>query len=91
MMFKQHNGINPTPIAKLFELNNLHYNYNARQNIKLDTQIGNRESVYKLFSFHGINIWIHLSSKMYTDVSYAGFKNLVKTYLQKNDILYRII
>ena len=63
MMFKQHNGIDPTPIAKLFELNNLHHNYNTRQNIKLHTQIGNRESVYKLFSFQGINIWNHLSSK----------------------------
>ena len=71
MMFKQHNGIVPTPIAKLFELNNLHHNYNTRQNRKLHTQIGNRESVYKLFSFHGINIWNHLSSKISTDVSYA--------------------
>ena len=91
MMFKQHNGIVPTPIAKLFELNNLHHNYNTRQNRKLHTQIGNRESVYKLFSFHGINIWNHLSSKISTDVSYACFKNLVKTYLQQNDILYRKI
>ena len=91
MMFKQHNGIVTTPIAKLFELNNLHHNYNARQNRKLHTQIGNRESVYKLFSFHGINIWNHLSSKISTDVSYACFKNLVKTYLQQNDILYRKI
>ena len=91
MMFKQNNGIVPTPIAKLFELNNLHHNYNTRQNRKLHTQIGNRESVYKLFSFHGINIWNHLSSKISTDVSYACFKNLVKTYLQQNDILYRII
>ena len=71
MMFKQHNGIVPTPIIKLFELNNLHQNYNTRQNRNLHTQIGNRESVYKLFSFHEINIWNHLSSKMSTGVSYA--------------------
>ena len=88
MMFKQHNGIEPTPIAKLFELNNLHHNYNTRQNRNLHTQIGNRESVYKLFSFHRINIWNNLSSKISTDVSYASLKNLVKTYLQQNDILY---
>ena len=92
MMFTQHNGIVPTSIAKLFELNNLHHHYyNTRQNRNLHIQIGNRESVYKLFSFHGINIWNHLSSKISTDVSYACFKNLVKSYLQQNDILYIII
>ena len=90
MMFKQHSGIEPTPIAKLFALNNLHHNYNTRQNKNLHTQIGNREYVYKLFSFHGINIWNHLSSKIYTDVSYACL-NSVKTHLQQNDISYRII
>ena len=88
MMFKQQNGIDPIPIAKLFELNNLHHNYNTRQNRKLHTHIGNRESVYKLFSFHGINIWNHLSSKISTDVSYACSKNFVKTYMQQNDITY---
>ena len=82
MMFKQHNGIVQNPIAKLFSLNNLHHNYNTRQNRNLHTQIGNRESVYKLFSFHGINIWNHLSSKISTDVSYACFNNLVKIYLR---------
>ena len=90
MMFKQHNGIDPTPKDKLFELNNLHNNYNTRQNRKLHTQNGNREYVYKLFSFHGIYIWNHLSSNISTDGSYACYKNLVKTYLQQNDILYII-
>ena len=71
MIFKQHKGIVPTSIAKLFEQNNLHHNYNTKQNRKLHTQIGNMESVYKLFSFLGINIWNHLSSKISTDVSYA--------------------
>ena len=44
MMFKQHNGINSTPIAKLFELNNLHHNYNLNgkiENCILKLVIGN--------------------------------------------------
>ena len=90
LMFKQETGRVPVPIDNLFAINNEYHNYNTRQSKNLHTQIGNQELVYNLFSFHGINIWNHLSPKIYSDVSYACFKNLVKKYLQFNDIPYRV-
>ena len=89
-MFKQQTGRVPVLIDNIFAINDEYHNCNTRQSKNLHTQIGNQELVYNLFSFHGINIWNHLSHKNSSDVSYACFKNLVKKYLQFYDIPYRV-
>ena len=78
LMFKRHTGSTPLPINNLFTENNAQYTYFTRQINNLHTQIGKNEKVYKLFSFHGINIWNHMSRKIPTDVSYACYKKNVK-------------
>ena len=90
LMYKIHMGNVPLPICNLFIINNLHHNYNTRQKNDLYTQIRKKENSYKLFSFHGINIWNHISKKIPIDVSYACFKIVSKRYLQLNIIPYRI-
>ena len=57
----------------------------------LHTQIRKNENNYKLFSFHSINIWNHISKKIPIDVSYACYKIMSKKYLKSNIIPYRII
>ena len=90
LMYKIHMGNVPLPIYNLFIINNLHHNYNTRQKNDLHTQIRKKENSYKLFRFHGINIWNHISKKIPIDVSYACFKIVSKRYLQLNIIPYRI-
>ena len=80
-MFKFHTGVLPDPVSNLFVLNNQRHNYNTRQNNDLQTNLGRGEHVYKLFSFHGVQIWNQLSKKIQIDVSYACFKNLSRKYL----------
>ena len=46
----------------------------------LHIDIGIKENVYRLFSFHGTYIWNHISKRNSIDVSYACFKNLSKMY-----------
>ena len=86
-MFKRHTGITPLPMNNLFTVNNAQHDYYTRQIDSLHTQIGKNE---KLFSFHGINIWNHMSRKILIDVSYACYKKLSKKYIQSNTIPYRI-
>ena len=90
-MFKIHTASVPLPISNLFILNNLHHNYNTRQKKKIYIHKSEKnENSYKLFSFHGINIWNHISKKNQTDVSYACYKIMSKKYLKSNIIPYRI-
>ena len=89
-MFKYDKDCLPHPINNLFALNNERHNYNTRHNHDLQINTGKGEIVYKLFSFHGVHIWNHISNKLPIVVSYACFKNLSKSYLQNNDILNRI-
>ena len=88
-MFKYNKVILPHPINNIFALNSERHNYNTRQTHDLQINAGKGEIVYKLFSYHGVHIWNHISIKNPIDVSYACFKNLPKIYLQTNDILYR--
>ena len=90
LMFKYHIGSLPVPISNLFSINSNRHNYYTRQINDLQLNTGRGENVYKLFSFHGVRIWNHISKKIQTDVSYACFKNLSKTYLQNNEIPQRI-
>ena len=84
-MFKYNMGVVPHPITDLFTLNNESHNYNTRQTHDLQINSGRGEIVYKLLAIMG-----YTYPKNQIDVSYACFKNLTKTYLQTNDILYRI-
>ena len=68
----------PLPMNNLFTVNNAQHNYYTRQIDSLHTQVGKNEKVYKLFSFHGINIWNHMSQKIPIDVSYACYKKVYK-------------
>ena len=52
------NHILPTPLGDLFIVNNIRHDYFIRQHNDLHIDIGLKESVYKLFSFHGIHIFI---------------------------------
>ena len=88
LMFKYNTGSLPVPISNLFSINRHHYYTRQINDLQLNT--GRGENVYKLFSFHGVRIWNHISKKIQTDVSYACFKNLSKTYLRNNDIPQRI-
>ena len=89
LMFKQYLNILPSPIYELFTINSAQHNHNTQQHTHIRTQIGKIEH-YKLFSFHGTNIWNHMSNKIPLDVSYACYKKLSKKYIQENDIPYRI-
>ena len=68
LMFKYNMGVVPHPITDLFALNNERYNYNTRQTHDLQINAGRGEIVYKLFSFHGVHIWNHISRKPPIDV-----------------------
>ena len=74
LMYKQYLNILPSPIHELFTMNSTQHNYNTRQHTHIRTQIGRTEHVYKLFSFHGTNIWNHMSNKIPLDVSYACYE-----------------
>ena len=88
-MYKIHTENVPLPICNLIIINNIHHNYNTRQKNDVHTH-RKKENSYKLFSFHGINIWNQILKKIPIDVSYACFKMVSKRYLQLNIISYRI-
>ena len=89
LMFKRHIGITPLPIINIFIVNNAQHAYYTRQINSLHTQIGNNEKVYKMFNFHGINIWNHMFRKISIDVHIHATK-ISKRYIQWNTITYRI-
>ena len=70
IMIKNYLNILPTPLSELFIVNNTRYAYITRQHNDLHVDIGLKDGVYKLFSFHGIHIWNHISIKKSIDVSY---------------------
>ena len=70
----------PTPLTELYIVNNTRHDHFTRQHNHLHIDIGLKENVYRLFSFHGsgTHIWNDISKKISIDVSYACFKNLSK-------------
>ena len=63
-MFKYNMGILPHPINNLFALNSERHNYKTRQTHDLQINAGRGGGiVYKLFSYHGVHIWYHISIK----------------------------
>ena len=63
LMFKYNMDILPHPIADLFALNKERHNYNTRQTDDLQINAERVDIVYKLFSFHGVHVWNHISQK----------------------------
>ena len=57
MMFKNEVGLVPKPISQLFTKNNEYHDYNTRHSSSLHLSVGRGETIYRSFSFHGINIW----------------------------------
>ena len=55
IMFKNYINILSTSLSELFIVNNTMYEYFTRQHNDLHVDIGLKEGVYKLFSFHGIH------------------------------------
>ena len=88
-MFKYNMGILPYPINNLFALKSERHNYNTRQTHDLQINAGRGEIVYNCLVIMMYIYGIIYLKKNPIDVSYACFKNLTKTYLQTNDILYR--
>ena len=64
-MFKYNMGILPHPINKPFALKSERHNYNTRQthDLQINAGRGGGLNVYKLFSYHGVHIWNHISIK----------------------------
>ena len=90
LMFKHHIGIMTLPMNNLFIVNNAQHAHYTRHINSLHTDIGKNEKVYKMFSFHGINVWNHMSRKITIDVSYACYNNFSQRFIQWNTIPYRI-
>ena len=60
-MFKNYINILSTPLIYLFIVNNTRHEYFTRQHNDLHVDIGLKDGVYNLFSFHGIYIWNHIN------------------------------
>ena len=88
MIFKCSNVVFPLPVSALFQYNYVIHTHNTRRSKFIHTPIGRSEATYTTFSNRGAHIWNYISQKVPTDVSYACFKNLVKTHTRVRPISY---
>ena len=72
--------------SQLFRTNNEYHNYNTRNCARIHAPVGTTEASYRTFGYRGIYIWNHISLKMNINTSYPCFKNLVKVYIQNNNL-----
>ena len=86
MMFKYSKDLVPLPIAELFTRKYEFHNHYTPQSQSLHTAVGRNEAIYKTFTFYGIRIWNHISTKISVDVSYASFKHSSKLLIQNKSI-----
>ena len=91
-MHKYSNNKLPLAVSELFLTNDSVHNYNTRNKANLRHPISNREYMYKNFSFQAVYIWNHLKSTpaIDTSASYPKFKNALKEYLSKNELVFRM-
>ena len=91
-MHKYSNNKLPLAVSELFITNDSVHNYNTRNKANLRHPISNREYMYKNFSFQAVYIWNHLKSIPVIDTlaPYSIFKNALKEYLSKNELVFRI-
>ena len=86
MMFKCSIGVLPLPVSAPFQYNSVIHTHNNRRSKFIHTPIGRSEATYRTFSYRGAHIWNYISQNVPTDVSYACFKNLVKTHILAHPI-----
>ena len=86
MMFKCSIGVLPLPVSALFQYNSVIHTHNNRSSKFIHTSIGRSEATYRTFAYRGAHIWKYISQNVPTDVSYACFKNLVKTHILAHPI-----
>ena len=86
LMFKYTHGNVPVSVSQLFRTNNEYHNYNTRNCAHIHVPVGTTEASYRTFGYRGINIWNHISQKININTSYPCFKNLVKIYIQNNNL-----
>ena len=73
-------------VSQLFRTNNEYHNYNTRNCAHIHVPVGTTEASYRTFGYRGIHIWNHISQKININTSYPCFKNLVKIYIQNNNL-----
>ena len=86
LMFKYTHGNVPVSVSQLFRTNNEYHNYNTRNCAHIHVPVGTTEASYRTFGYRGIYIWNHISQKININTSYPCFKNLVKIYIQNNNL-----
>ena len=86
LMFKYTHGNVPISVSQLFRTNNEYHNYNTRNCAHIHVPVGTTEASYRTFGYRGIYIWNHISQKININTSYPCFKNLVKIYIQNNNL-----
>ena len=88
MMFKSSIGVLPLPVSAPFQYNSVIHTHNTRRNKFFHTPIGRSEFTYRTFSYRGAHIWNYIFQNVRIDVSYACFKNLVKTHILAHPITH---
>ena len=86
-MFKNSKQIVPKAIHMLFARNDQYHNYYTRQSRSLHPSVGRCETMYRSFSFHGVNIWNYLLKHIPVNVTHIRFNKLTKSYLLNNNII----
>ena len=69
LMFKNSKQMVLIAIQMLFTGNDQYQNYNTRQSRSLHPSVEMGESIYRSFSFRGVNIWNYLLKHIPTNVS----------------------
>ena len=89
-MFKCSIGIFPSIVSALFQYNSVIHIHNTRRSkfFHIHVPIGRSEATYtiELSLTCGAHIWNYISENVPTDVSYACFKNLIKTHILAHPI-----
>ena len=76
-------SILPHQITDLVALNKERHNYNTRQTDDMQINAGEWEVLYKLFIFHGVQLYGIIYPQKLKLMSYACFKHLNKNLLTK--------
>ena len=85
-MFKCLHGNVSVSVSQLFRTNNEYHNYNTRNCARIHAPVGTTEASYRAFGYRGINTWNHISQQININTSGPCFKNLVKVYIQNNNL-----
>ena len=84
-MFKYSYGNVPVSVPQLFRTNNEYHNYNTRNLARIHAPAGTTEASYRTFGYR-TTYRITFHKKNNTNTSHPCFKNLVKIYIQNNNL-----